>query len=113
MNTPEWLKPGLTGVAAGAIGVAVVGFGWGGWMTGGSAEKMAQERGMTETIAALVPFCVAKSAADPAGVAALSQASAYQRSDLVLKAGWATTPGADQGNANLARACAQKLAGGS
>lgn len=41
MNTPAWLKPGLDGVAVGAVAFAVVGFSWGGWVTGGTAKKMA------------------------------------------------------------------------
>ena len=40
MTTPEWLKPGLVGAGVGAVALAAVGFGWGGWVTGGAAESM-------------------------------------------------------------------------
>src|SRR5687767_4662112 len=44
MQTPEWLKPAVYGAACGAIGLAVVGFSWGGWVTGGTARTMAAEQ---------------------------------------------------------------------
>ena len=35
MKSPKWLKPTLYEAAGGAIALAVVGFSWGGWVTGG------------------------------------------------------------------------------
>ena len=58
MNTPEWLKPGIYGALIGGVFVGVVGFSWGGWMTGGSADKMANAMSRDSVIAALVPVCV-------------------------------------------------------
>ncbi len=43
MRTPEWLKPGLYGAACGAVALAVIGFSWGGWVTGGMARTMAAD----------------------------------------------------------------------
>ena len=56
MNIPEWLKPGLQGAAIGAVALAIVGFTWGGWVTGGTAEKMASDQAKFEVIAALAPI---------------------------------------------------------
>ena len=39
MNSPEWLKPGIYGALIGAVFVGVVGFTWGGWVTGGTANS--------------------------------------------------------------------------
>jgi hypothetical protein len=113
MNTPEWLKPGLYGAAAGAVALAIVGFSWGGWMTGGTAEKMASNQARLEVVAALAPICVEQSKQDPQVVATLAQlkdASSYQRSDMLMKAGWATMPGSSDPNSQVARACLEKLA---
>jgi len=113
MNTPEWLKPGLYGAAAGAVALAIVGFSWGGWVTGGTAEKMASEQARLEVVAALVPICVEQSSQDPQVVATLAQlkdASSYQRSDMLMKAGWATMPGSSDPNRQVASACMEKLA---
>jgi hypothetical protein len=43
MHPPEWLKPGLYGAACGAVALAVIGFSWGGWVTGGTARTMAAD----------------------------------------------------------------------
>ena len=37
-ETKAAVKPALWGAAAGAIALAIVGFNWGGWVTGGTAE---------------------------------------------------------------------------
>jgi len=112
MNTPEWLKPGLQGVAAGAITLAVIGFGWGGWVTGGTAQKMAADEAKLQVVAALVPICIDQSSQDPQAIATLAllkEASSYKRSDLLMKAGWATMPGSSDPNRQVAAGCIEIL----
>jgi hypothetical protein len=112
MQIPVWLKPGLWGAVAGAIAMAAVGFSQLGWTTKGTAEQLAQERSDTAVVAALVPFCVIKAQQDP-DLATLAkfqkEQSSYSRSDLVLKAGWATIGGKTSPDNALARACSEKL----
>tara|TARA_R110000868_G_scaffold360750_1_gene622785 strand:- start:63 stop:413 length:351 start_codon:yes stop_codon:yes gene_type:complete len=113
MNTPEWLKPALLGAVAGAAALAIGGFSWGGWVTDSKAEQMASAQARMEVVAALVPICIEQSTQDPQVVATLAQlkdASSYQRSDMVMKAGWATMPGSSDPNRNVASACMDKLA---
>jgi len=113
MNTPEWLKPALYGAAAGAVALAIVGFSWGGWVTGGSAERMAADKARHEVVAALVPICVEQSKLDPQAaetLAALKAANRYQRDELLMNAGWATMPGASDPNRSVASACMEQLA---
>jgi hypothetical protein len=113
MNIPEGLKPGLMGTAVGAVALAVVGFTWGGWVTGGTAKEMAADQAKLEVIAALVPICIQQSSQDPQVVetlAHLKDASSYQRSDMLMKAGWATMPGSSEPNRNVAKACIKVLA---
>ena len=50
----------LQGIAVGAVASVVIGFSWGGWMTGGSANKLAAARADTAVVAALTPVCVEK-----------------------------------------------------
>ena len=40
MTIPEWVKPAAWGVIGGAIAAMIIGFVWGGWVTGGTAGKM-------------------------------------------------------------------------
>ena len=112
MQTPEWLKPGLYGAACGAVALSVIGFSWGGWITGGTARTMAADQSKAEVVTALSLICVDQSKRDPQlveRVALLKAASSYERGDLVMKNGWATMPGTTEGNRLVAIACANKV----
>ena len=65
MQTPEWLRPGLYGAGCGAIALAVVGFSWGGWVTGGAAKQLAADQSRADVTAALTLICVDQSKHDP------------------------------------------------
>jgi dienelactone hydrolase len=113
MKSPEWLKPGIYGACIGATAIAIVGFSWGGWMTGGTAEKMASDQARLEVVAALVPICVEQSNQDPQVVETLAElkgASSYQRNNMLMEAGWATMPGSTDPNRQVATACMAALA---
>ncbi len=112
MTTPEWLKPGIYGALMGAAFVGVVGFSWGGWMTLGGANKMASELAHDDVIAALVPVCLDMSRTDSeriAKIATVREASTYKRRDAVMATGWATMPGSEAPNRDLAQACIKGL----
>ena len=112
MKTPEWLSPGLYGAACGAIVLAVVGFNWGGWVTGGTAKQMAADQARTDVAAALSLICVEQSKRDPQMVekiAAMKAASSWTRGDMVIKNGWATMPGGTEASRLVANACADKV----
>jgi len=114
MKIPVGLKPGLWGAVIGAIGMAIIGFWYLGWTTAATAEQLAQTRADTAVVAALVPFCVAKAQLDPdkATLAKFqTEESSYSRSDMVMKAGWATLPEQKKSDDALARACSDKLHG--
>jgi hypothetical protein len=112
MKIPVWLKPGVWGVVIGGIATAVIGFSQLGWTTSGKAEILAQERASTAVVAALVPFCIAKAQQDPDKTVFAkfkAETSSYSRSDMVIKAGWATVGGETSPDNALARACSDKL----
>jgi dienelactone hydrolase len=112
MNVPEGFKPALYGAVAGAVALAIVGFSWGGWVTGGMAKEMAADQARLEVVAALVPICLQQSSQDPGIVETLAlMKDAYfnERRDMVIKAGWATMPGSSDPNRNVARACMEEL----
>jgi hypothetical protein len=113
VNIPNWLKPGLFGAVVGAAALTVVGFAWGGWVTGSTAEKMASEQAQREVLAALVPICVEQSNQDPEvaqTLALLKDTSRYQRNDMLMKTGWATMPGSSDPDRDVASACMRVLA---
>jgi hypothetical protein len=112
MADREWIKPAVYGALGGAVLTMVVGFSWGGWVTGGSAQAMAASEAKSAVVAALVPVCLQMSQNDPdrlAKLTTISEAPTYQRRDKLIEAGWATAPGADTPNRDLAQACVASL----
>ncbi len=103
----------LQGMVIGAVASMVVGFSWGGWVTGGTADKLAVERADTAVLAALTPICVEKflqNSDAKANLASLQKISSnWEQGQYLEKGGWATQPGATSSDYHLARACAEKL----
>ena len=114
MNIPVETKPMLWGMAGGAIAAAIVGFTWGGWVTGGRAEADATRQVNAAVVTALAPVCVERfqRASDVAGnLEALKKLDSWARGEFVEKAGWATVAGTkptDQAS-DVAKACALLL----
>jgi hypothetical protein len=104
----------LQGITIGAVAAMAIGFSWGGWVTGGTATKLANEQADTAVVAALTPICVEKFLQNSdaiANLAALKKiSSTWEQGDFLEKGGWATRPGAVSSDYQLARACAEKLA---
>ena len=91
----ESLKRLLQGAAAGAVATIVVGFYWGGWSLGSTADKIAKERSELAVIAALAPVCADKFRALPNAEAkkvALSKVESWKRRDEFPQE-WVTLPG--------------------
>ena len=115
MKLPVETKPALWGIAGGAIAAAIVGFSWGGWVTGGKADAEATQRANAAVVVALAPVCVERfqRATDvSANLAALKKVDSWSQGDFVEKGGWATGPGSkppEQLSA-VAKACASLLA---
>jgi hypothetical protein len=103
----------LQGIATGAIASMVIGFSWGGWMTGGTAIKLADERANNAVVVALTPICVEKflqNSDAKANLAVLQKISSnWEQGQYLEKGGWVTQPGATSSDYHLARACAEKL----
>lgn len=112
MNTPEWLKPGIYGAVIGAAAVGIVGFTWGGWVTGGTAHDRAMSMSRDNVVTAMVPVCLDMATTDPDRVAKLAtirDASTYQRRNVLMETGWATVPGAESPDRDIAQACLASL----
>ena len=112
MTFPEWTKPGAYGAVGGAIVVSILGFTWGGWTTASGAQEQAEAFATQEVTSAMVPVCLNAVAADPERVAKLAtieEASSFSRRREVMATGWATLPGTDLPNRELAIACLERL----
>jgi hypothetical protein len=59
----DTVKSALWGAIGGAVALAIIGFSWGGWVTGGSAERTAKTRSEAAVVTALAPICKVPDAA--------------------------------------------------
>ena len=90
----------------------IVGFTWGGWVTGNSAQKSATTQAKTAVTMRLVPICVEQFNQDPAREAKLAELRAttsYQQKTYVTDQGWATMPGDEKADNGVADQCAREL----
>jgi hypothetical protein len=102
----------LQGAAVGAVATLVIGFNWGGWVTGGTAKEMTQKSVSTALVSALSPVCVEKfehSADAASNLVEFKKVSSWQQGSFIEKGGWATIPGGESANAAVAQACATML----
>ena len=103
----ETLKRLLQGAVVGAIATMVVGFNWGGWSLGSTADKMAKEQSELAVVAALAPVCADKFRALPdvaAKTVALSKVESWKRVEEFPKE-FVTLPGETSPSSALVKAC--------
>ena len=103
----ESLKRLLQGAVVGAIATMVVGFNWGGWSLGSTADKMAKEQSELAVVAALAPVCADKFRALPdvaAKTVALSKVESWKRVEEFPKE-FVTLPGERSPSSALVKAC--------
>ncbi len=108
----EIIKPALWGAAGGAAVLAIVGFMWGGWVTGGTAQEMAEEMAEDAVAARLAPICVEQYNQDSEKdqkLEELKKESSWKRREYVEKQGWATMPGEKEADSKVAGKCAELL----
>jgi hypothetical protein len=95
------------------VGATVLGFTWGGWVTGGTARAMAEDAaaGARSELAAAVCVDRFKAGGDAsAQLAALKGLSGWERGSFVEKGGWATMPDKAEVTKKAAGLCADQLA---
>ena len=103
---------GLWSAVGGAIVLAIVGFSWGGWVTGGTAQKMAEETAEDAVVNRLAPICVEQFNQDSEKhqkLKELKEKKSWERDDYVEKQGWATMPGEKKSDSKVADKCTDML----
>jgi dienelactone hydrolase len=105
MNVPDWVKPAAWGVVGGAIAAIIVGFSWGGWVSGGTATKMEAASAQAAIVLAFTPLCVAKAEQQPKKLLLLKAEKSWKRDDFVVEAGWVANVN-EKYRAEVARVCA-------
>ena len=102
------IKPAAWGAAGGAVAAMIIGFAWGGWVTGGTSEKAAGTAARTAVVQNFVPLCVTKAEQQPDQLALLKKESSYRRTEFVIKAGWVESV-TEKYRRNVAEQCASTI----
>jgi alpha/beta superfamily hydrolase len=106
------VKSALWGAVGGALALAIVGFSWGGWVTGASAERTAKNRSEAAVVTALAPICASQFQQTPdaaAQQAVLITKGSWEQKKLVETADWAKMPGSTDVAPGVAEACASLI----
>lgn len=112
LKFPPQTKPALWGGVGGVVLCAILGFTWGGWVTGATAREEAAESAHDARVAALAPVCAQRFRAQVDAtdqLAKLAAAGFWERAGVVEKSGAALIPGSTKVDDDVARACAQLL----
>ena len=106
------IKLGLWGAIGGAILTMIIGFSWGGWVTGGTAQSKGEEMAEDAVVNRLAPICVAQfnqGSEKTKKLKELEETDSWKRADYVEKQGWATIPGEEEPDSDVAEECANRL----
>ena len=94
---------------ASALVTMIIGFTWGGWVRGATAQNMATVMAEDAVVKRLAPICVFEFGQDPSKdqkLKELKALSTYERGDYVKKQGWANMPGQQEADSKVAEECA-------
>lgn len=94
------------------VATLAIGFGWGGWVTGGEATRLAASAATDARARLAAAVCVSRFENSPDAqkqLAALKKAYSYQRDNLIEENGWATMPGSKEPVVGAAGLCAQRI----
>ncbi|WP_180900248.1 hypothetical protein [Martelella soudanensis] len=91
----------------------IVGFTWGGWVTGGTSRNLAAEAGDLSRSELATVICVDRFRAAPDSAQQMTDlkamTSSYNQRQFIEAGGWATMPGQTTANRSAASACASAL----
>jgi hypothetical protein len=102
------MKFGIGGLICGAVVAMIIGFGWGGWVTAGTTQKISD----TAVLASQAAICVAQYVKEPNSSEKMKEfekIEGYKQSEFIEKGGWDKMPGQEKASYGVARACVAGL----
>ena len=103
------LKPLLWSAVGGGVVIAILGFALFGWVTTGSADKLAMQVAEDAVSDRLALICAAQAKIDPElekRLAVLKKTDSWRRGEAVSGFSWATMPGETKPDQETAEKCA-------
>jgi hypothetical protein len=108
-ETAGKIKYGIWSLILGAIVAMIIGFGWGGWTTTATTQKISEEA----VLASQAAICVAQFVKEPEHEVKLKEfdkVSSWDRDKFIEKGGWDKMPGQEKADYGVSRACVDGLA---
>jgi len=102
------VKFGVWGLICGAVISMIIGFGWGGWTTAATNQRMSEEA----VLASQAAICVAQFMKQPdhqENLKELQKLDSWSRPEFIEKGGWDKMPGQEKADYAVARACADGI----
>jgi hypothetical protein len=107
-ETAGKIKYGIWSLILGAVVAMIIGFGWGGWTTAATTQKMSKEA----VLASQAAICVAQFVKQPnheEKLKELGKVSNWDRNSFIEKGGWDKMPGQEKADYGVSRACVDGL----
>ena len=107
-ETSGKIKYGIWSLILGAVVAMIVGFGWGGWSTAATTQKVSEEA----VLASQAAICVAQFVKQPnheEKLKELGKVSNWDRNSFIEKGGWDKMPGQEKADYGVSRACVDGL----
>ena len=111
--TKDQIKPFTWGAVVGAIALSIVMFSTGWAVTSSTSNTNAKKMSQDAVVENLASICVAQFEGTDNKVEklnALVETDSWKRSKYVTDQGWATMPGSESAERDVATECAQRLA---
>ena len=86
----------------------IVGFGWGGWTTAATTQRISEKA----VLASQAAICVAQFIEQPnheEQLKEIEKVSTWQKDEFIEKGGWDKMPGQKEADYGVARACADGI----
>ncbi len=107
-ETAGKIKYGVWSLFIGAVIAMIIGFGWGGWTTAATTQKMSEEA----VLASQAAICVAQFVKQPnheEKLKELEKVGSWDRGSFIEKGGWDKMPGQKEASYGVSRACVNGL----
>lgn len=95
------------------LATVIVGFNWGGWVTGGTAGAMAEDARAEGRANLVAEVCVQRFSESPgfsSRLNELKEATRWDREQMIEEGDWTTLPGIEESIDDAAELCAEQLA---
>jgi len=107
-ETAGKIKYGVWSLIIGAVIAMIIGFGWGGWTTAATTQKISEKA----VLASQAAICVAQFMKQPnheEKLKELAELNEWKRAEFIEKEGWDKMPGQEKADFGVSRACADGI----